>query len=205
MRVIHKRIGAVVLAAGLSSRMRSPKLLLPWGTKTVIEQVVSVVLNAGVSQVVVVTGKWHTEIDGLLTGLPVQVLFNSGYEQGEMIDSMLFGLDALDDEVEKSLIVLGDQPQIRGDVIKRMFQLLETDETIDLLVPSYQMRRGHPWLVGRRLWPELRTASTPRQFLHNHADKIVYLEVEDDGVLQDLDTPEDYERYRRGDYHKEDQ
>ncbi len=198
----HKRVGAIVLAAGLSSRMKSPKLLLPWGTKTVIEQVVGVVLNAGVSQIVVVTGKWHVEIERLLTGLPVQVLFNPRYEQAEMIDSILLGLDALDGDIEAGLIVLGDQPQLRSDVIERVLQTSE-DDAIELLVPSYQMRRGHPWLVARRLWPGLKVVNTPREFLHNHADRIHYLEVETESVLQDLDTPEEYQRYCPGTHQKE--
>lgn len=194
----HKRVGAIVLAAGLSSRMKSPKLLLPWGTKTVIEQVVGVVLNAGVSQIVVVTGKWHVEIERLLTGLPVQVLFNPRYEQAEMIDSILLGLDALDGDIEAGLIVLGDQPQLRSDVIERVLQTSE-DDAIELLVPSYQMRRGHPWLVGRGLWPDILSLEPPanmRDFFSRKNAQIYYVTVETASVLKDIDTPEEYERQR---------
>ena len=138
----------------------------------------------------------------LFRSLPVQVLFNPRYEQAEMIDSILFGLDALDGDIEAGLIVLGDQPQLRSDVIERILQISE-DDAIELLVPSYQMRRGHPWLVARQLWPWLKVVNTPREFLHNYADRIYYLEVETESVLQDLDTPEEYQRYCPGTYQKE--
>ena len=68
-----------------------------------------------------------------------------------------------------------------------------------ILLPSYQMRRGHPGVVGRELWGEIlamKPPSTLRDFLNNHASEIHYLPVDTETVIQDLDTPQDYERYR---------
>ena len=64
-----------------------------------------------------------------------------------------------------------------------------------LVIPSYHMRRGHPWLVERSLWDEilaLRNPQTPRDFLNARAEQIKYVEVDDEGILADLDTPEQY-------------
>jgi molybdenum cofactor cytidylyltransferase len=67
-------------------------------------------------------------------------------------------------------------------------------------VPSYQLHRGHPWLVSRALWPAvfaLHSPETLRDFLKQHAAQITYLPVESASILQDLDTPEDYDHYSR--------
>jgi molybdenum cofactor cytidylyltransferase len=67
----------------------------------------------------------------------------------------------------------------------------------DLIIPSFQMRRGHPWLIGRRLWPGLSSLSadqTMRDFIHQQQDQIHYLLVDTSSILQDMDTPEDYQR-----------
>jgi molybdenum cofactor cytidylyltransferase len=68
-----------------------------------------------------------------------------------------------------------------------------------LIVPSFQLRRGHPWLIDRALWGELIAmppGETMRDFLRRHADEIDYLNVETPSVIQDLDTPEDYAQSR---------
>jgi molybdenum cofactor cytidylyltransferase len=67
-----------------------------------------------------------------------------------------------------------------------------------LIIPSFQNRRGHPWLAGRNLWPEilaLPPSTSSRQFLDAHAGQIEYITA-DESILQDLDTPEDYHRQK---------
>jgi molybdenum cofactor cytidylyltransferase len=68
-----------------------------------------------------------------------------------------------------------------------------------LVIPSYQMRRGHPWLVSRSLWNELLELKPPetlRSFLNRHLEDIHYVEVDNAGILLDLDTPGDYEKHK---------
>jgi molybdenum cofactor cytidylyltransferase len=68
-----------------------------------------------------------------------------------------------------------------------------------LVLPSYQMRRGHPWLLARSLWEDalaLRPPQTLRDLLQAHAGQTSYVVVETDSILLDLDTPQDYEKYR---------
>jgi molybdenum cofactor cytidylyltransferase len=70
----------------------------------------------------------------------------------------------------------------------------------ELIAPSYQMRRGHPILIGRKYWSELldlRNYQSPREVINAHADEITYIEVNTDSVLRDVDTPEDYEAERK--------
>jgi len=187
---------AIVLAAGLSKRMGRPKMVLPWGQTTVIGQVVDSLLSAGVSPIRVVTGGAREEIEQALQGRPVELLFNPDYANGEMQVSLQLGLNSLPREIEAALVVLGDQPRMRVDTVHQVLAAA-ADHPGKLVVPSYQMRRGHPWLVPARFWDEilaLRLPQTLRDFMRRNAEEIAYVNVDTDSILQDLDTPEDYER-----------
>jgi molybdenum cofactor cytidylyltransferase len=191
-------IAAIVLAAGRSVRMRQPKMILPWGESTVIGRVVQVLSQAEIQPVVVVTGGARRQVEAALAGLAVQLVFNPRYAQEEMLISLQIGLGALEKEVAAALVVLGDQPQIELEVVQSILACYRITQS-PLVVPSFHMRRGHPWLVDRRLWKaifELNAASTLRDFLNSYADQIEYLSVDSPSVLHDLDTPEDYQRER---------
>lgn len=188
------RIGAVVLAAGQSRRMGRPKMVLPWGTTTVIGQVVNRLHLAGISPIVVVTGGAEPQVVLALEGLPALTVHNSNYLKSEMLNSLQLGLSAMPGDVDAVLVCLGDQPQIQIEVV-----LMVTDNyrqtRRSLVIPSYQMRRGHPWLVSRNLWGEILSLdpqSNLRQFLQANQDEIEYVIVSTGSILKDLDTPEDY-------------
>ncbi len=197
-------IAAIVLAAGLSRRMGRPKLSLPWRDTTVIGQVVSVLSAAGIAEILVVTGGARQEIETALRGTPARLVFNPRFEASEMVDSLQVGLAQLSPSVEATLVALGDQPQIQWPVVQAVLQAYaqanaqaNAEHPSALIVPSYQMKRGHPWLVARALWSELsqlRPPETLRDFLSRHAEEIFYLPVAADTILRDLDTPDDYAR-----------
>jgi molybdenum cofactor cytidylyltransferase len=185
-----------VLAAGLSRRMGRPKLSLPWRDTTVIGQVVAVLAAAGINEILVVTGGASQEIEAALSAAPVRLVFNPRFEASEMIDSLQVGLAQLSSSVEATLVALGDQPQIQLPVVQAIMESY-TEHPAGLIVPSYQMKRGHPWLVVRPLWSELSQLCPPqtlRDFLGRHVADIRYLPVSTDTILRDLDTPADYAR-----------
>ncbi len=193
-------VGAVILAAGQSRRMGKPKLTLPWGSTTVIEQVVSTLLNAGITQIVVVIGGAGEAIEALLHGYPVQLVLNAEYARSEMIRSLQIGIEALGPSCQAALIALGDQPTITAEVVKKVVEAYDRTRA-SIVIPSYQMHRGHPWLVQRSLWPDLLALAeeqTLREFLQGHLDQISYIQVNTPGILEDLDTPEDYQRLNAG-------
>jgi len=192
-------IAALLLAAGQSKRMGQPKMLLPWGTVTVIEQVIRVFAEAGMDDILVITGGAHEQVqDIILNGsreYPVRTAYNKDYESGEMLSSIQCGLrDLTQESIGAALIALGDQPQVEESSVRRVCEaFLQTKSP--LVVPSYRMRRGHPWLVARSLWNEILSlgpAQTPRNFLNAHAEAIHYVELDSPTILADLDTPEDY-------------
>jgi molybdenum cofactor cytidylyltransferase len=187
-------VGAVVLAAGLSKRMGRPKMLLPWGETTIIGQVVKVLSAGGASPVIVVTGGTQAEVAMALADLSARLVHNPQYANGEMLESRQTGIKTLPPEVDACLVALGDQPQIEEQVVRAILAANEGGYSM-ILVPSYIMRRGHPWLVRRDLWPDLLRLTPPataRDFLLGHAGAIQYLELDRPSVLLDLDTPEDY-------------
>ncbi len=187
-------ISAIVLAAGQSKRMGAQKMLLPWGGTTVIGKVLSTLIEAGMEDIHVVTGATHERLAELLKGTPVKLTFNPDYANGEMLTSIQVGLKSLTEEIEALLVVLGDQPQIEKQVVMRVVQHYLVSRS-PIIVPSYKMHRGHPWLLGRKYWQEvveLRPPLTLRDFLIAHQANIDYLVVETASVIQDLDTQEDY-------------
>jgi molybdenum cofactor cytidylyltransferase len=190
-------ISAIVLAAGKSSRMGVPKMTLPWGNSTVIGKVIITIQEAGLSNIQVVTGSNQKEVEDVLRGFPVEFIFNPNFTDGDMITSVQEGLRSLRGKSEAALFVLGDQPQTEPHTIKVIMECYYSTRC-KIVVPSYQMHRGHPWLLEKSFWDEvlaLETTLTMRDYLNRHQDKIKYVNVNTPSIIQDLDTMEDYKSF----------
>lgn len=197
-------VAAVVLAAGLSRRMGAPKMVLPWGSTTVIGQVLSILVQAGVNELVVVTGGARQQVEQAVAQprllANIRCVYNPEFAREEMLASLQLGLKAVQSQEEKIaaiLVVLGDQPQMEAALVERV--LAAWAAGAGLVVPSFRMRRGHPWLVARSLWPDLlalQPPQTPRDFLNAFAGEIQYVDAGTPTVLADLDTPSDYQQQR---------
>ncbi len=191
-------ISALILAAGQSTRMGRPKMSLPWGETTVLGHVIDVFRAAAVEDVLVVSGGDRTAVEEIAARCGARTVFNPHYAERDMLSSLQAGLRAMPPEVEAGLVALGDQPQILPSTVHTLLDTFRVSSS-PLIVPSYQMRRGHPWLLGRSLWDsvlQMQAPQTPRDFLRAHADRIVYVSVETPTVLADLDTPDDYLKSR---------
>lgn len=198
MRDHEENLAAVVVAAGQSRRMGRPKLTLPWGSTTIIEQVINVLIQCKLHPIVVVTGGNDREIRETLQTKPVFIIKNTGYEYSEMVDSVKIGINSLPPETSAAMIVLGDQPQIRPSVVGDLIHAFQSTHSL-LVVPSYQMHRGHPWLVEKSLWKDLTSLPeelTLRDFLNQHNEMIHYVPVDTPSILSDIDTPDEYSRQR---------
>lgn len=181
--------------------MGSPKLLLPWGNTTVLGHVISTYQSADVEEILVVTGGAHKQIEEIVNIHKVRSVFNEQYAGGEMLSSLQRGLQALlpnRDKVQAALIGLGDQPQVQVRTVQGICEAYRSRPS-RLIVPSFENRRGHPWLVENTLWQELlemKPPRSPRDFLSGHTGEIHYVEVDTPSILADLDTPEDYRNAR---------
>lgn len=192
-------ISAIVLAAGLSRRMGRPKLPLPWENTTVIGQVVSTLVDCGLDEIIVVTGGVHDQIESVLYEFPVKFVLNRRYRSTEMLYSLQLGILTLDQETGAALVTLGDQPQIEKVVVKDIIGLYRQFQP-EIVVPSFNKRRGHPWLLDYRLYKDimkLKKEETLRDFLDRHQNQIYYLPVKTPSVLEDIDTFEDYLRFQQ--------
>lgn len=191
-------IGAIVLAAGMSKRMGVPKLVLPWGNTTIIGHVVQNLQNVGVTSIIVVTGGAHQEVADALESYPVTITFNKQYPQDQMIQTLQCGIKILPEKVLAALVVLGDQPQSRLEVVKALVDEYMVSRA-KIIFPSDGKRRGHPWMIDRSLWEDILVyspAKTMRDFFRDHEGEIRYLIVGTDSIFQDIDTSGDYEKYK---------
>jgi len=188
-------ITAIVLAAGRSRRMGEPKMLLPWGDTTVLEHVIHTLVSAGLEEILVITGGDRDRVEDLVQG-SARAIFNPGYKRGEMLSSLQVGLREASGVA--TLVVLGDQPQVQKSSLELVLEVFINSGS-SIIVPSYNMRRGHPWLISKKHWAEIikmGSGDSLRNFLNHHTDEIHYVNVDDPGVLQDLDTPADYLKSR---------
>ncbi|MDD2920950.1 MAG: nucleotidyltransferase family protein [Anaerolineales bacterium] len=190
-------ITSIVLAAGESKRMGEPKMLMDWGKGSVLQTVISTLQASGVSDILVVTGGARQQVESLV-GKTVQTIFNKDYANGKMLTSIQIGLEAKKREAGAALICLGDQPQMEERNARKIIEAWHQHRA-RIIAPSYQKRRGHPWLIARELWDEILNMNedeTMRDFLNKHKADIFYVEVDTPSILQDLDTPEDYAKFK---------
>jgi len=173
-------------------------MLLPWGNRTVIEHVINTFLEAGIEDLVVITGGAREQVEKAVERYAVRKVHNPNYTTGEMLSSIQCGIREMREQAQAVLVCLGDQPQVQQKSVRAICDAYKATAST-LIVPSFRRKRGHPWLVARPLWDELLALEphqTPRDFLKQHADEIHYVDVDNASILADLDTPEDYEKSR---------
>jgi molybdenum cofactor cytidylyltransferase len=192
------RIAAVILAAGMSRRMGTPKALLPLADKPLIHHVVQAVRAAGsVSPIIVVTGHRADAVAAAVECTTVRFVNNPHHETAAMLSSVQLGLAAAaTDNADGILIALGDQPTISPKTIQALIDIWREEKPVAVL-PVYDGKRGHPILISRAALPEilaLEPHDTLKTFITRHADQTIQVEVDDPSIAIDVDTPEDYQR-----------
>lgn len=196
----HRRcpkVAAIVLAAGASIRYGQPKQLLPLGSKTMLQHIVDVVLASPVEQTIVVLGHRADEMKATLQDRSVDIVTNEEWAAG-LSTSMQAGLRAVRPEVQAALFILADQPAITSEIIVAL--LRRYGETrAPIVVPTCQGQRGNPVLFDRSLFAELlevRGDLGGRQLIDVYGDRAERVEVGSEAVLIDVDTEEDYHRFK---------
>ena len=192
---MKNKLTAVVLAAGRSRRMGRSKPLLPLGDRTILQQVLIALQAAAPAQVLVVLGPEGQPVVDSLTDFPVTIVWNRA-PASEMADSLRTALKELSLEDQGVMVCLGDQPLIRPSTYRRLAEA-HLARPGAILQPRHAGRKGHPVLLPSSLLRELGSQPTLRDLLAVHAERIVTIDVDDPGILMDLDTEEDYRRALR--------
>jgi CTP:molybdopterin cytidylyltransferase MocA/HD superfamily phosphodiesterase len=191
-------LAGVVLAAGYSSRMGAFKPLLPLPGGRVVERCLDGLAAAGIMEVVVVTGHRAEEIEAALAGRACRLVRNPGFDQG-MFSSVRAGVDALSGAGAVMLWPV-DVPLVRTATVAALVAAWAADARPGrVLVPAFRGRPGHPPIIGAGHFAGILNWSGERG-LRGYLDAAggeERLAVADEGVLLDLDTPQEYEAARR--------
>jgi molybdenum cofactor cytidylyltransferase len=188
---VTRGIAAVVLAAGLSSRLApANKLLAALPGGALIAHTVRQVLASRAAPVIVVTGFQAARVGDALAGLAIQLVHAPDFADG-IAASLRAGVAALPAETTAMLVVLGDMPLVGPTLINQMLAAYDPESSRDIVVPVWQASRGNPRLWGRRHFAALRGLSGDagaNRLLQLYPDRVLEIAAADDAVLRDFDT-----------------
>jgi molybdenum cofactor cytidylyltransferase len=188
-------VSAIVLAAGMSRRMGTPKQLLRIDGKTVLEHTLKNVRASNVNEIVLVLGHAAETVEKEISTERLKIVRNPDYQQG-MGTSLRTGLAAVDAEASAALIVLADQPFVRPETLNKLIACHQESKP-QIIIPLYKGFRGNPVLLDRSVFPELKELSGDvgcRAIFGSHTENIHKLAVDDMGILLDIDSPEEYQK-----------
>ncbi len=192
------RIAALILAAGSSSRMGSFKPLLPLGRSTCIEEAIARFRRAGIADVRVVIGHRSEELKPVLERIGVRWVFNPEHEKG-MFSSVLAGVRSFESSVEAFFLLPADIPLVSPRTVRALLEACEAHGP-GIVYPRFEGKRGHPPLIPASFLEGELPADVPgglRAVLARHEEAAVDVDVIDEAVLLDCDTPEDYRSLER--------
>jgi molybdenum cofactor cytidylyltransferase len=188
-----KRIAALVLAAGRSTRMGAVnKLIAEIGGKPLVRIAAEQALASKATPVIVVTGHEKEKVEAALTGLPVRFAHNRDYAEG-LGSSLKSGIAAVPKEADGVIVCLGDMPQVDARLIDKLLAAFDPEKGALVVVPSIDGRRGNPVVWARRFFPDLMAVLGDigaRHLIGSNAEAVVEVPVAGQGALTDVDTPE---------------
>ncbi len=194
-------LAGLILAGGESRRMGSPKALLEFDGETFLDRLI-LILAQSCSPVIVVLGFEPQRIKvGLRYPDLATFVTNPDYTRGQL-SSLQCGLSALPPEIDGVMFTPVDHPAVRPSTVARIARRFDERSPQELLVvPRAQGRRGHPVCMGWVLVQEflaLPPEAQARDVIHRHLEQTAYVDVDDPGILEDVDDPEAYRRLRHG-------
>jgi molybdenum cofactor cytidylyltransferase len=200
------RVGAIVLAAGQSSRFRAAggasatKLVEKLGGRPIVRMAAEAALGSKARPVVVVTGHARTPVEAALAGLGVAIAVNPEFSSG-LASSLKAGISAMPPDVAGAVILLGDMPWVQARLIDALIDVFVANEGLLAAAPTRGGRRGNPALLGRGLFEAAMRLEgdegAGRLIGSLRAGELVEVEAADAGVIVDIDTPSDLEAARR--------
>jgi molybdenum cofactor cytidylyltransferase len=190
---IGRRVAALVLAAGRSTRMGAVnKMLAEIGGKPLVRIAAEQAVASHAHPVIVVTGHEREKVEAALNGLPVRFVRNADYAEG-LGTSLKAGIAAVPEETDAVIVCLGDMPQVDAALINRLIAAFDPERGALVVVPSIDGRRGNPVVWSRRFFHDLMAIQGDvgaRHLIGNYAEVVVEVPVAGEAALTDVDTPE---------------
>jgi molybdenum cofactor cytidylyltransferase len=188
-----KRVAAVVLAAGRSTRMGAVnKLIAQIGGKPLVRIAAEQVLASQAGPVIVVTGHQREKVEAVLKGLNVRFVHNPDYAEG-LGTSLRAGIAAVPESADGAIVCLGDMPQVDATLIDTLLDAFNPESGAFIVVPTINGHRGNPVVWARRFFPDLMSIGGDfgaRYLIGNYAEAVVEVPVTGEAALTDVDTPE---------------
>jgi CTP:molybdopterin cytidylyltransferase MocA len=170
--------------------MGQPKALLPIGDQPALRRCLTTLLHGFVWEIIVVLGAESETATALLKDMSVKIMVNT-LSGSDMAKSVRLGFQAMNPQSAGALVCLVDHPLVHPDTLKHLVaKSLEAPDRI--IIPTFQERRGHPTLFPKAWLAEIYQGFTLREIIGRHPDKVTLLPVADEGVVLEMDTPEDY-------------
>lgn len=183
--------GALIVAAGKSSRMGSFKPMLNIGNITIAERILANFRQAGITKIVMITGYQAAELEHHLASHNIVFLRNEAYETTHMFDSVKIGLSYLKDKVDRILFTPVDVPLFTAETVCQLLQ-----STAQAAVPYYEGKAGHPILLSCSIVDALLSDCGEAGLAGALSRNVSFLKkipVSDGGIIHDADTPDDYQ------------
>jgi molybdenum cofactor cytidylyltransferase len=196
VHAVYEREAGIILAAGRSARFGAPKVLLDWHGKPFVRQTAEIALRAGLSPVIVVVGAYAAEVRTALADLPVQVVSNPDWADGQST-SLRMGLAAADG-AGAAIFLLADQPHLPVTVVRELLDI-HRRSLAAIVAPRVDGRRANPVLFDRVTFADLQAVSGDqggRAVMERWP--VTWLDSAERRLLVDIDTPEDYQRLLDG-------
>lgn len=189
----RRRVAAIVLAAGRSTRMGAVnKMLAEIGGKPLVRIAAEQAVASHANPVIVVTGHERDKVEAALTGLPVRLVHNKDFTEG-LGTSLKTGISNVPEDADAAIVCLGDMPQVDAALINRLIAAYDPARGALVVVPSIEGRRGNPVVWSRRFFHDLMTIQGDigaRHLIGNYAEAVVEVPVAGEAALIDVDTPE---------------
>jgi CTP:molybdopterin cytidylyltransferase MocA len=174
--------------------MGTPKQLLPLGDKPVIRHCADTLVASGIEDLVVVTGTQHEACVEALQGTLARFARNED-AVSHMADSVRTGLRSLDAACSGVLVYLADHPFVSAETCSFIVDLHQQSSE-KIIIPAFRGRRGHPSLFPIEIIKEIYFTDTLRDLIRQNEDRIMQVEVPDEGIVLDMDTQEDYRAFQ---------
>lgn len=195
-----KMVVGIILSAGESKRMGTPKQLLPWGETIILQRVIDNALASRLGMILLVLGYHADDIAGKIRiSSKSKILVNPDFRTG-MSSSVKCGVKNAPTNAEAFMLLLGDQPFISSRIIDKLIDCYKTSGH-GIIIPVYEGHRGHPVIFDSKYKEELLSISDQgaREVVNKHAHDIFTVRVDSPGILTDIDTPQDYQDAKRQD------